>query len=113
MPTIRIIAAGFAVALMLTPIALSGGDLRSPDTRDAAERALLVRSDLRSPDTRDAAERIDAAQPAVVQTIVSRPGDFDWGDAGIGAAGALGLVALAVAVGALASGGLVVRTRHP
>jgi len=89
---------------------LAGGDLRSPDTRAAAEQGRVAGSDLRSPDTRDAAGSVRAAEPTIVHTIVVRSGDFDWSDAGVGAAGALGLVA--VAAGALAAGGAVVRTRH-
>ncbi len=41
-------------------------------------------------------------QPAVEIVRVSAPGGFDWGDAGIGAAGGLGLTMLA------AGGGLVI-----
>jgi hypothetical protein len=37
------------------------------------------------------------SQPAVQIVRVSAPGGFDWGDAGIGAAGALGLSTLAIA----------------
>ena len=38
-------------------------------------------------------------EPAVQIVRVSAPGGFDWGDAGIGAAGALGLSTLAIATG--------------
>ena len=99
---IRAIAAALAIGLTIAPAATAAADLRSPDTRDAAERLLPASEDLRSPDTRDTAELHQAGEPTAVQTIVARSGDFDWGDAGIGAAGALGLVALSA--GALAAG---------
>ena len=51
----------------------------------------LAPGDLRSPDRRDAAERTGgASQPTVVKTVVARSGEFDWRDAGTGAAGVLG-----------------------
>jgi hypothetical protein len=74
-------------------------DFSPPDVRDAAGRAQSGFDDFSPPDVRDAADRANA--PAV-QRIVVGPGGFDWGDAGIGAAGALALVAMtagAVAVG--------------
>jgi hypothetical protein len=70
-------------------------DLRSPDAIDAA----LVRAkgpDLRSPDAVDAADgRVTAvvAAPALREVTTSSTG-FDWGDAAIGAAGAIGLILL-------------------
>ena len=45
-------------------------------------------------------------QPAVQIVRVSAPGGFDWGDAGIGAAGALGLSMVAL------GGGLVIAARR-
>ena len=45
-------------------------------------------------------------QPVVEIVRVSAPGGFDWGDAGIGAAGALGLSMLAI------GGGLVLAARR-
>ena len=71
-------------------------DLRSPDTRDAA-RATLTREylDLRSPDARDAG-RTPGDVPTPVVEIREVPGSgFDWGDAGIGAAGMLALFSIA------------------
>ena len=71
-------------------------DLRSPDTRDAA-RATLTRQylDLRSPDARDAG-RTPVEGPTPVVEIREVPGSgFDWGDAGIGAAGMLALFSIA------------------
>jgi hypothetical protein len=45
-------------------------------------------------------------QPAVQIVRVTAPGGFDWGDAGIGAAGGLGLSMLAI------GGGLVITQRR-
>ena len=119
--TKRIVAA-IAVALLVAPPALAG-DLRSPDTRDAASAAhgATASVDLRSPDTRDAASRVGAGQPASpavdlrspdtrdvaegrppssgtlpAQITVVRQGGFDWTDAGIGAGAGAGLVLLVV-----------------
>lgn len=47
-----------------------------------------------------------APQPAVKIVRVSTPGGFDWGDASIGAAGALGLSMAAI------GGGLVIAARR-
>jgi hypothetical protein len=84
-------------------------DLRSPDTRDSAQAAeaqsyrdlrpldpratQTASQDLRSPDARDAAREVPpvtVATPGVPETTRG----FDWGDAGIGAAGMLGLVGI-------------------
>jgi hypothetical protein len=77
-------------------------DLRSPDTRDAAQTA-QPRQDLQSPDARDAAEgRGTYNSPHVVIVKVPQPsppavpepssaGGIDWVDAGIGAGSLLGL----------------------
>ena len=75
-------------------------DLRSPDSRDAHRFVVVAPSsavDLRSPDTADlASARGTGDQPVV--TIASPEGGFDWGDAGIGAGGALALVLLGLGV---------------
>jgi hypothetical protein len=89
----------------------TGRDLRSPDARDAAREVVstpevdklstAVRSDLRSPDARDAAKNVVITyEPGKVSTpseqVSQLPSNgFDWGDAGIGAAGMLALVAVA------------------
>lgn len=77
-------------------------DYRSADARDAARALIAQQSDLRSPDARDASRhpvttytpgRIVA--PTVTQPVLVAPAQgFDWGDAAIGAAGMLALVAL-------------------
>jgi hypothetical protein len=75
-------------------------DLRSPDARDAASGVYpSARSvDLRSPDARGAAtgHGVNTGyQPPVVQFVgVGASHGFDWGDAGIGAGGALAIVLL-------------------
>ena len=55
--------------------------------------AASARTDLNPPPARTT----PSPQPAVQIVRVSAPGGFDWGDAGIGAAGALGLSTLAIA----------------
>jgi hypothetical protein len=98
-------------------------DLRSPDTRDAAAAAAgqpgeyMYSSDpasakarthgyqdLRSPDARDAG-RPPVQVPTPLVEIREVPGNgFDWGDAGIGAAGLLALLSIAGGVTLLAVG---------
>jgi hypothetical protein len=82
-------------------------DLRSPDARDAAQLAKTeVAQDLRSPDARDAGLP-ETPSPDTVVEIREAPGNgFDWGDAGIGAAGLLAILSIA---GGLA---LMVTTRR-
>ena len=77
-------------------------DYRSPDARDAAKALIAQQSDLRSPDARDASRHAVTTYtpgrilaPVVTQPAVAAPAQgFDWGDAGIGAAGMLVLIAL-------------------
>jgi hypothetical protein len=94
---------GLAVAAMAAPAAVASQDFRSPDAVDAAQTALAQRGqDLRSPDTRDtAAGRGTFTAPHVtVVKVAEAPqatgGGFDWGDAGIGAGGAVALVLIGV-----------------
>jgi hypothetical protein len=93
-----------ALTLAAVPAATAAQDLRSPDTRDAAQASTRVRpaQDLRSPDTRDVATGGGVTQrpipaPRIVQVT---PGGFDWGDAGVGAGGTLGLVLIVTGTGA-------------
>ena len=91
----RIITTVGAVALALAIPAAAGAqqDLRSPDARDAARPIVQNGQDLRSPDARDAARLVaptEAPVPAV--PLDPAPDGFGWGDAGIGAAGTLGIV---------------------
>jgi hypothetical protein len=80
-------------------------DLRSPDARDAAPPT-SPDQDLRSPDARDAAPTgTTAPVPAATVEITAAHG-FAWGDALIGAGGALGLLSISLA------GSLTLRRRH-
>jgi hypothetical protein len=111
MHRITVLAAlGLVFAALAAPAALAQQDLRNPDTRDAAEAPYR---DLRNPDTRDFAgsalqpqtktpEASDGASPevTVVEVPAAKPAHesgLDWGDAGIGAGGMLGLMLLAAA----------------
>ena len=78
------------------PVTQVAQDLRSPDARDAAQAAKVeIAQDLRSPDARDAGLP-EAPTPDTVVEIREVPGNgFDWGDAGIGAAGILALLSIA------------------
>jgi hypothetical protein len=78
--------------------AQSSQDLRSPDAKDAAAASTAQSSqDLRSPDARDAGrDRPPVEIPAPTVEIRQIPATgFDWGDAGIGAAGMLALFSIA------------------
>jgi hypothetical protein len=73
-------------------------DLRSPDARDAAVQAAetpQVAQDLRSPDARDAGRVSLPVQSPVVEIREVPETGFDWGDAGIGAAGILAMLSIA------------------
>jgi hypothetical protein len=87
-------------------------DLRSPDARDAAitgaARVPAAGQDLRSPDARDAATnpRSTTIRAEPITRIVKITSDqFEWGDAAIGAAGALTLMLVL-------AGATVAWTRH-
>jgi hypothetical protein len=90
-------------------------DLRSPDAADAAvHRGLYDRSsgpfvldrDYGSPDAVDAARDLPPVQiPAPVVEVRDAPsGGFDWGDAGIGAAGMLALFSITAGLAMLMAG---------
>jgi hypothetical protein len=81
-------------------------DLRSPDARDASPVVTTVRGSdvVRSPDARDGAPGLTGS-PVVIRVV--HHGGFDWGDAGIGAGGALVLLSLGFAGTTLSS-----RRRH-
>jgi len=74
-------------------------DLRSPDARDAAVQAAestpQVAQDLRSPDARDAGRVSPPVTQPVVEIREVPSNGFDWGDAGIGAAGILAMLSIA------------------
>ena len=118
-------AVGLAVAALSAPASAAQSDMRSPDAREsdaiapAAQdlrspdsrsviTAAPARVDLRTADSRDAGEgRGTFNAPEVVFVTGDGPapvsGGLDWGDAGVGAAGLLGMLAIglggAVAVG--------------
>jgi hypothetical protein len=71
-------------------------DLRSPDARYAARPSeTRTNQDLRSPDARDAARNLPPVQvPTQVVEVAQPSSGFDWGDAGIGAAGMLALLSI-------------------
>jgi hypothetical protein len=78
-------------------------DLASPDARDArpVTQQAIVSTDLRSADTSDAAGN-PSLRSYGTPTLVEAPSStapssngFEWGDAGIGAAGMLAVVAIA------------------
>jgi hypothetical protein len=86
--------------------AVAGQDLRSPDATDAAAHRGLYASDpgqyvlnrdYGSPDAVDAARDLPPVElPTPVVEVKGTPsGGFDWGDAGIGAAGMLALFSIA------------------
>jgi len=78
------------------PVTQVAQDLRSPDARDAAEAAKVeVAQDLRSPDARDAGLPESPTPDTVVEIREVPSSGFDWGDAGIGAAGILALLSIA------------------
>jgi hypothetical protein len=97
-----------------------GQDLRSPDAVDAAahrgiyaaetKRApYALNRDYGSPDAADAARDLPPVQVPVVAAQPNPSGGFDWGDAGIGAAGMVGLFGIAGACALMLSGR---RSRH-
>ena len=92
-----------------------GQDLRSPDARDAAEHRgpyeadrgpYVLNRDYGSPDAADAARDLPPVQipTPVVQVRQPPSGGFDWGDAGIGAAGMLALFSIAAGSALLLTG---------
>jgi uncharacterized iron-regulated membrane protein len=118
MPRTNLITTAALVAVCAVPATAlaQGQDLRSPDAREAAATARQQSyQDLRSPDARDVASAPDtqvaqdlrspdaraAGRPPVhvatpIVEIHPEPGTgFDWGDAGIGAAGMFALFSIA------------------
>jgi hypothetical protein len=92
--------AALAIALgAASPAAAQAQDLRAPDRQDAAEPA----PDLRAPDNRFGQPSGDTIVPVRTTPrvrIVEVPSSgFEWGDAGIGAAGMLAAVALGAGAG--------------
>jgi hypothetical protein len=106
--TRTILTAGAAAIALAAPSAAGAQnvDLRSPDAVDAGQTPRPApRIDLRSPDARDAATRAPATAPIAVVPAAAQPSPdddgFGWGDAGIGAAGMLGVIGIVTGVGVL------------
>jgi hypothetical protein len=119
---LRTVAVAITFAAVSPAGAIAAQDLRSPDTREAAAAAAPP-ADLRSPDARDVAVRATAPEPAGdlrspdvrdvaagrgtitaptvmvvgIPHVVAAGDGMDWADAGIGAGGALALVAAGLA----------------
>jgi hypothetical protein len=90
-------------------------DLRSADAKDAAEHRGLyaiegkgqyvLNRDYGSPDAVDAARDLAPIElPTSVVEVRGPSGGFDWGDAGIGAAGMLALFSIAAGSALLVTG---------
>jgi hypothetical protein len=93
------IALGLVLAALAPATALASNDLRSPDARDPFVAPATAAADLRSPDARDAAAgRSAAGSPSVLVVRIpqhrSAPDGMDWGDAVIGAGGAVAVLVL-------------------
>lgn len=99
----RILATAALMAACAVPASSAAADPvpQPPDARDAAQhrglyeldgRGYLLERDYGSPDAADAGRDL----PAAPTVEISEPsGGFDWGDAGIGAAGMLALLSIA------------------
>jgi len=91
-----------------------GRNWGSPDAADAAEHRGLYEADrgpyvldreYGSPDAADARRDLPPANVrAPIVEVSERSGGFDWGDAGIGAAGMLALLSIAAGSALLVSG---------
>ena len=84
-------------------------DYGSPDALDAAQKAAgpdeyVLNRDYGSPDALDAARNLPPVQIPVVEARDVPPSGFDWGDAGIGAAGMLALFSIAGGAAVLLTG---------
>jgi hypothetical protein len=93
----RAVATAVAIGAVFAPTAAAQQDLRSPDTRDAAERVQRTQ-DLRSPDTQDSASGRGLDKAPVVEFVdVPRQAadGFDVTDAALGAATGIGLLLIA------------------
>lgn len=100
------IAITVALATIAVPSVAGAQDLRSPDARDSARQigangrsfsaGRSEARDLRSVDARDSGRQVGLTPPTPQTTVAqATPQGFSWGDAGIGAAGMLALVAIA------------------
>jgi hypothetical protein len=81
-------------------------DLRTPDAIDAGTAKATQTQDLRTPDAIDAGtprQSTAASAPERVRIVEVPSNGFEWGDAGIGAAGMLALVLVGVGLGMAAT----------
>jgi hypothetical protein len=90
------IGAGQGATAQYTP-----SDVRSPDAVSAGQKPTGPVVDMRTPDAKDHGEgrgTFSAPDVTVVKLVDPAPTStgFDWGDAGIGAGGLLGLVLIAL-----------------
>jgi hypothetical protein len=84
-------------------------DYGSPDALDAARQpavrgTYVLNRDYGSPDAADAARALPPVQTAVLEPRNTPSSGFDWGDAGIGAAGMLALFSIAAGSALLLTG---------
>jgi len=84
-------------------------DYGSPDALDAAAQpagrgSYVLNRDYGSPDAVDAARDLPPVQTAVLEARDVSSGGFDWGDAGIGAAGMLAIFSIAAGSALLLTG---------
>jgi uncharacterized iron-regulated membrane protein len=83
-------------------------DYGSPDAADRAPagdpRSYVLNRDYGSPDAADAARDLPPVQTAVLEPRDVSSGGFDWGDAGIGAAGMLAIFSIAAGFALLLTG---------
>jgi hypothetical protein len=118
LPLHRLTITAAVVASLAVPAAASAAtDLVSPDARDAAQATTVAPArsaqDLVTPDARDAAPAVPtdlrspdvrfgqpdgSVAPPFVRTVAVPQSDFQWGDAGIGAAAVLSLLMLGLGV---------------
>lgn len=106
---------GYRSSYQPTPPSTTGAgqDLRSPDAVDAAAHrglyagdrgAYVLNRDYGSPDAVDAARDLPPVQTAVLEPRDVSSGGFDWGDAGIGAAGMLAIFSIAAGCALMLTG---------
>jgi hypothetical protein len=83
-------------------------DYGSPDAADHAPagdpRSYVLNRDYGSPDAVDAARDLPPVQTAVLEPRDVSSGGFDWGDAGIGAAGMLAIFSIAAGFALMLTG---------
>jgi hypothetical protein len=91
-----------AIAAGQTTAQYTPADVRTPDTASASEPSTAEPvADMRTPDARDHGEgrgTFSAPEVTVVKLVdpAATGSGFDWGDAGIGAGGLVGLILVAL-----------------